>query len=126
MDSREARETSFPLKSADMKRATSEGVDEIPPAPCVQPSQPKDLLPFVGYPRQEMSIGLPFRLQDYLELLDWTGRQFRQGKRGAIDEGLPPILERLNIDPDKWLYTPTHFESSFRGFVGTVQSGEHF
>ena len=66
-----------------------------------------------------MPSGLAFRLQDYLELLDWTGRQLRKGKRGTIEQALPPILDRLNIAPDKWLYSSTHFEHSFKGFVGT-------
>ena len=87
-----------------------------------QSNQPKKLLPFVGYPRQDMPTGLPFRLQDYLELLDWTGRQLRRNKRGDIDDSLPPILERLSIEPDKWLYTSSHFESSFKSLVGTAQS----
>ena len=34
----------------------------------------------------------------------------------------PPILERLSIEPDKWLYTSSHFESSFKSLVGTAQS----
>ena len=34
--------------------------------------QSKGLLPFAGYPRQDMPKGLPFRLTDYLELVDWT------------------------------------------------------
>lgn len=86
------------------------------------PPQPDGLLPFVGYPRQEMPFGLPFRLQDYLALLDWTGRQFHQGKRGFINDNLPPILERLNIDSENWLYSASNFESSFKGFVGTAQA----
>ena len=32
-----------------------------------------------------------------LDLLDWTGRQLRQDKRGAIPRDLAPILERLHI-----------------------------
>lgn len=84
------------------------------------PEQPKALFPFVGYPRQDMPEGLPFRLQDYFELLDWTGRQFRQGKRGAIDDAMPPLLKRLNIEPEQWLYTTKHFESTFKGLVGSV------
>jgi len=87
-----------------------------------RPEQPKELHPFAGYPRQDMPAGLPFRLQDYLELLDWTGRQIRKGKRGRIDDSLPPILERLNIDAEKWLYTSTHFESSFKTLVGSTHS----
>lgn len=82
--------------------------------------QPKGLLPFAGYPRQDSPKGLPFRLTDYLELVDWTGRILREDKRGAIDETLPPILERLNIEPKHWVYLTKHFESRFKGLVGTA------
>ena len=82
--------------------------------------QPNALLPFVGNPRQEMPKGLPFPLADYLELVDWTGRIIREDKRGAIAEGLPPILERLQIDPRYWLYMTQHFESRFKGLVGSA------
>ena len=82
--------------------------------------QSKGLLPFAGYPRQDSPKGLPFRLTDYLELVDWTGRSIREDKRGAIDETLPPILERLNIEPKHWLYLTKHFESRFKGLVGTA------
>ena len=46
--------------------------------------QPKQLQRFVGNPRQNMPDGLPFRLADYLELVDWTGRQIREDKRGQL------------------------------------------
>lgn len=82
--------------------------------------QPKGLLPFAGYPRQAMPKGLPFRLTDYLELVDWTGRIFREDKRGAIKASLPSILERLNIEPKHWIYLTRHFESRFKGLVGTA------
>ena len=87
-----------------------------------EPKQPQTLFPFVGYPRQDMPAGLPFRLQDYLELVDWTGRQIRQDKRGSIDQKQPPILERLNIDLEHWVYNTQHFESQFKGLVGTALS----
>jgi REP element-mobilizing transposase RayT len=45
---------------------------------------------------------LPYRLQDYLALVDWTGRAIRDGKRGFIDDWLPPIIVRLNIDAEAW------------------------
>jgi REP element-mobilizing transposase RayT len=82
--------------------------------------QPPGLLPFVGNPREEMPKGLPFRLDDYLELVDWTGRALRDDKRGAIDGNLPPILERLQVDPDYWLHMAKHFESRFKGLVGAA------
>ena len=33
------------------------------------------LLPFAGNPREGMPTGLPFRLTDYIELVDWSGRK---------------------------------------------------
>ena len=77
-------------------------------------------MPFAGYPRNNMPHGLPFRLTDYLELVDWTGRILREDKRGAIHHALPPILERLQIDPKHWMYLSKHFESKFKGLVGSA------
>ncbi|WP_394171336.1 transposase [Saccharospirillum alexandrii] len=103
--------------SAKERIATAQEAPESP-----EPHQPKTLFPFVGYPRQDMPAGLPFRLQDYLELVDWTGRQLRDDKRGSIDDSIPPILERLNIDAEHWIYNTQHFESQFKGLVGTAIS----
>ena len=82
--------------------------------------QPRALLPFAGYPRHGMPKGLPFRLDDYLALVDWTGRIIREDQRGAIPSHLPPLLQRLNIEPQHWLYMTQHFESKFKRFVGTA------
>jgi hypothetical protein len=35
----------------------------------------------VTNPRRDMPSGLPFRLTDYLELVDWTGRILRNDKK---------------------------------------------
>jgi hypothetical protein len=40
--------------------------------------------------------------EDYLALLDWTGRKKRPDKQGAIPENLQPILERLGIASNMW------------------------
>ncbi|VAW88617.1 hypothetical protein MNBD_GAMMA17-2289 [hydrothermal vent metagenome] len=45
--------------------------------------QSKGLFPFVGNPRDEMPSGLAFKLTDYLELVDWSGRILRKDKRGT-------------------------------------------
>jgi len=82
--------------------------------------QPQNLFPFVGNPRKDMPEGLPFKLKDYMALVDWTGRQVRQDKRGTIDANLPPLLNRLNFKTENWLYLSTHFESKLKGLVGSV------
>ncbi|MGL6158957.1 hypothetical protein [Microbulbifer sp.] len=91
-------------------------------AAAKQGEQPQSLFPFVGNPREPMSAGIPLRLEDYLALVDWTGRALRGDKRGAISDRLPPILERLQIDPRNWLYLSRNFESRFRSLVGSAQS----
>jgi REP element-mobilizing transposase RayT len=45
---------------------------------------------------------IPYAMNDYLLLVDWTGRVLRADKRGAISAALPPILRRLNIDEQVW------------------------
>ncbi|WP_216646272.1 transposase [Microbulbifer sp. THAF38] len=61
--------------------------------------QPKKLLPLVGSERLNMPKELPFRLDHYLELVDWSGRHLDLRKRGAITENTPPVLKRLGIPP---------------------------
>ncbi|MDD1781671.1 transposase [Enterovibrio sp. ZSDZ35] len=68
------------------------------------------LFPFSGNPRENMPEGIPFRLMDYLELVEWTGRQIRDDKRGHIENTLPPLLARLGLEPDCWLNTCTRIE----------------
>lgn len=62
-----------------------------------------------------LSINLP----SYLEILDWTGRQIVEGKRGAIPDDLPPILIRLSVNPNRWLETARRFGSLFSVAAGT-------
>jgi REP element-mobilizing transposase RayT len=80
--------------------------------------QPKALMPFVGNPRKAMPKGLPFELKDYLELIDMTGRCFREDKAGYIEVGQPALLNRLNINPDNWLTLAKDFRRLFHGAVG--------
>ena len=69
-----------------------------------------------------MQMGLPFKLTDYLELLDWTGRIIREDKRGAISKTLSPILQRLNINADNWIELTQTIEINFNGFIGKPDS----
>lgn len=77
-------------------------------------------MPFAGNPRKDIPKGLPFRLTDYIELVEWTGRIIRDDKRGAINQNLPPLLKRLNIEAKQWDYMTQNFENRFKGLVGSV------
>lgn len=80
-------------------------------------AEPVYLESFVGI--KQGSIGIPFKLEEYLELVDWSGRIIRQDKRGAISEDLPSILDRLNLPIDSWQILTTQFETQFRNWVGS-------
>jgi putative transposase len=80
----------------------------IPPAP---------LAGFLQNARDQNSP-LPFAFADYLELVDWTGRAVRAGKRGAIPADVPPVLHRLGIEPENWIETVQHFRRHFFHYVG--------
>jgi hypothetical protein len=71
-----------------------------------------------------MPIGLPFRYTDYLELVKWTGRIFRDDIKGYIPDLLPDLLPdiliRLNIDPRHWAYLTKDFESPFKSLVSSA------
>jgi hypothetical protein len=65
---------------------------------------------------------LPMRLEDYLELLDWTGRQMKADKPGAIPGHLAPILVRLGLRPDAWLDVVANLLRWFRIAVGRMEN----
>ncbi|SFM64453.1 hypothetical protein SAMN05421721_11739 [Ectothiorhodospira mobilis] len=74
----------------------------------------KPLLHFEGALVREAQTGIPFAFEDYLALVDFTGRAIDPRKKGAIAHTLPPILQRLGFTPDQWLDQSTRFEALYR------------
>ena len=71
----------------------------------------KPLLQFENRLTNELQTGILFNFEEYLALVDWTGRIIRSDKRGHIDSTLPPILDRLQITPEQWRINTTQFEA---------------
>ena len=57
----------------------------------------------------------------YVELVDRTGREQVVGKNGSICKDLAPILERLNIQPNEWTSAVKEFGSWACRVVGTPE-----
>jgi len=53
------------------------------------------LRPFID---KDEDIGIPFKLKDYLELVDWAGKEIKRNKPGYIPAQVPPILTRLGMN----------------------------
>ena len=64
----------------------------------------------------------PISVDEYLELLDWTGRQIRLDKRGAIPSHLAPILKRLSLDVNAWLRMVEGMGDLFWRVAGSVDA----
>jgi hypothetical protein len=62
------------------------------------------LMPLVKQHRDAHAHAIGYTLKDYLQLVDWAGRAIRDDKRGAIPETVPPILERLQLNPQTFLH----------------------
>ena len=58
--------------------------------------------------------------ENYLELLDWTGRQLRSGKRGHIPPHVRPALDRLALTVEAWVENVPRYGSLFRRLVGRL------
>ena len=72
--------------------------------------------------RASDDAGLAISFEEYAQLVDWTGRQLRSDKRGAIAAEEPPILERLHINSETWVEAMSHFEDWFHNFVGGAEA----
>jgi REP element-mobilizing transposase RayT len=57
---------------------------------------------------------LPMQEQDYLQLVDATGRLITPGKRGRIDASVAPILDRLGLSSSDWVQASTGFRQHYR------------
>ena len=92
------------------------------------------LLPFGGNEHRDGPDHLPFGLTDYLELVDWSGRAVREDENGVIPEELPPILQRLGVDPEAYLQSLKRSDYPFQRLAGRVEAihkaalhyGQHF
>ncbi|MGE3317919.1 MAG: transposase [Candidatus Berkiella sp.] len=81
--------------------------------------QPKHLMPFTNHDLSKQKIPcVEFKLSDYVDLVDKTGRIIREGKRGSIPQNIIPILTRLQLNPNEWLNMVRHLQSRFSYAIG--------
>ena len=79
--------------------------DESENSTKVKSYQPEWLLAF-GDSNCETNIC--FSLMDYIDMVDWTGREVRKDKKGYIAPAVPTILKQLNLDAYHWLSDAPH------------------
>ncbi|MFH1136820.1 MAG: transposase [Pseudomonadota bacterium] len=65
---------------------------------------------------------LEFSLDEYLSLVDWTGRQMKRDLPGKIPEDLKPILARLKFENENWIGAVRTYGRMFFRAAGRVES----
>jgi hypothetical protein len=71
---------------------------------------------------EEEKAFLNMKLDDYLSLLDWTGRNIVAGKNGSIPTEMEPLLQRMELNIDNWIDTVAHFGNRFYHVAAPVKS----
>ena len=88
------------------------------------------LLEFGADRKERPKNTIPYSLTDYLELVNWSGRTIVEGKKGFIPEQLPPILQRLKLDPAQYLTYVKKPKFGFANALGALDKlktcAEHF
>jgi REP element-mobilizing transposase RayT len=77
------------------------------------------LMPFDATGRLRAAI--PFSLEDYLELVEATGRCQHPNKRGQMPESTPRLLERLELDPEQFVECSARMMKHFGSAVGAPE-----
>ena len=76
------------------------------------------LLSFAEALRSNEDPAIPFNRQDYLDLLDTSGRVVHPRRRGLIPTATPTLLATLGLDTSDWLATVCELPARFHFFVG--------
>ena len=114
-----------PDESEDAGKSTSQGAgqpdDWLAPLFLDERAEPGPMPNETGTRCSDKGF-LPMTVTEYLGLLDWSGRQIVEGKRGAIPDDLLPILERVGIPQESWLTLATEFGRLFQRVAGSCSS----
>jgi hypothetical protein len=111
-------ETALMSRVADQKQLQKYlELDDLPAA---------ELMRFDGSSHTNIHAALPFTQADYFALVDSTGRMIREDKRGFIPSEIPPIIQRLGINPDEWIKHVKYFGRHYGPAAGAVKRLKEF
>ena len=103
--------------------ATAQGATLLPsllPEQALAALPEAPLMPFD--PTGRFAQGVPFGLEEYLDLVDTVGRVVHPKKRGTLAHRVPPLLQRLGMDAEAFVACADTFFRTFAHAVGTPAS----
>ena len=70
----------------------------------------------------QVDLRLPVSAVEYVQLVDWTGRQLRPDKRGVIAARAPPAVRRIATSSEAWTAHVRGIGSHYWRAVGATQA----
>jgi len=64
---------------------------------------------------------MTLKLDDYLELVEWTGKNIAYPNKQKIPSGLVPVFERLNLNQENWVNQVQRYGSAYYRAVGCLE-----
>jgi REP element-mobilizing transposase RayT len=78
-------------------------------------------------PRRLSNKGcLPMTLDQYVSLVEWTGRQIIAKRKPTISAESLALLEQLELSPETWVDLVEHFRKRFRQEAGLTRNRQEF
>jgi REP element-mobilizing transposase RayT len=98
--------------------STHTSIAERIAAATIEPPQlSQPIRPIIG----SLQASLALTTADYLQILDWTGRQIAPGKRGHIASDAPAILDVIDRGARRWATRVRAFGSGWHRASGSAQ-----
>jgi len=108
-------------KRIDAQQAIKQKMEDVKDLPAAP------LMTFDGSAHVDVHSALPFTREDYIALVDDTGRCIREDKRGFISSSSHAVfLSQLGIDPDQWLEHIQNFSKVYAHCVGSPDNLRNF
>ena len=84
---------------------------------------PDALVPFANQSTDSCTaVKLAPTLEEYVELLEWTGRAVAKGKRGKIVGHAPKLLTDQGVSVERWVSALAEHKVGAVAFLGSVES----
>ena len=68
---------------------------------------------------------IPFRKNDYIQLVQSTGKVFLSAEKVTIQEKLPEITQKLGINTETWLKQIKDFDNLYYKAIGSIEKWDN-
>lgn len=69
---------------------------------------------------------IAYNFDDYIQLVEWTGRQIKDGKKGFISSDVRSVLDALQMNQEAWVSNCIALEKYYRRAIGCAARMKDF